>query len=90
MLFHEVAKGPVSASPSPTMHVVMRSGLSMTDPKATERQYPSSPPSWILPTIHLVGIFDFLFFSFLALVSLSYLGHEQSNEKQIPWAKRKP
>jgi hypothetical protein len=45
MLFHEVAKGPVSASPSPTMQVVMRSGLSMTDPKATDKQYPSSPPS---------------------------------------------
>jgi hypothetical protein len=40
-----VAVGPVSASPSPTMQATIKSGLSITAPKATDNAYPSSPPS---------------------------------------------
>ena len=40
-----VAKGPVSASPSPTMQATMSSGLSNAAPKAWLSEYPSSPPS---------------------------------------------
>jgi hypothetical protein len=48
---HEVASGPVSASPSPTTHTATRSGLSSTAPYAWESEYPSSPPSWIEPGV---------------------------------------
>ena len=48
---HDAASGPVSASPSPTTHAAIRSGLSKTAPKAWERAYPSSPPSWIDPGV---------------------------------------
>ena len=34
MPFHEPSNGPVSASPSPTTVSAMRSGLSITAPKA--------------------------------------------------------
>ena len=44
-----VARGPVSASPSPTTQATIRSGLSKTAPKAWLMEYPSSPPSWIEP-----------------------------------------
>src|SRR5580698_566275 len=44
-----VASGPVSASPSPTTHATISSGLSKTAPKEWLREYPSSPPSWIEP-----------------------------------------
>ena len=47
----EVASGPVSASPSPTTATTSRSGLSNAAPKACERLYPSSPPSWIEPGV---------------------------------------
>ena len=46
-----VARGPVSASPSPTTQAAMRSGLSSTAPKAWAREYPSSPPSWMEPGV---------------------------------------
>ncbi len=46
-----MASGPVSASPSPTTQAAMRSGLSKTAPKAWESEYPSSPPSWMLPGV---------------------------------------
>ena len=45
------AVGPVSASPSPTTQVTIRSGLSMTAPNDTASAYPSSPPSWIAPGV---------------------------------------
>ena len=48
---HAVASGPVSASPSPTIHVVIRSGLSNTEPNACAIEYPSSPPSLIEPGV---------------------------------------
>ena len=46
-----VANGPVSASPSPTIQVVMRLGLSKTEPKAWAIEYPNSPPSLIEPGV---------------------------------------
>ena len=48
---HEVAKGPVSASPSPTMQATIKSRLSNAAPKAWLSEYPSSPPSWIDPGV---------------------------------------
>ena len=47
----EVASGPVSASPSPTTQATTRSGLSNAAPYACDREYPSSPPSWIEPGV---------------------------------------
>jgi len=47
----DVARGPVSASPSPTTQAAMRSGLSATAPKAWAREYPSSPPSLMEPGV---------------------------------------
>ena len=47
----EVANGPVSASPSPTTTVAIRSGLSNTAPKAWAMEYPSSPPSLMEPGV---------------------------------------
>lgn len=47
-----VAVGPVSLSPSPMTATVIMSGLSMTLPYATARQYPSSPPSWMAPGVY--------------------------------------
>src|SRR5262249_56618772 len=46
---HDAESGPVSASPSPTTHATIRSGLSNAAPCACARAYPSSPPSWIEP-----------------------------------------
>jgi hypothetical protein len=46
-----VAKGPVSASPSPTTQAAIRPGLSNTAPNAWLSEYPSSPPSWIDPGV---------------------------------------
>src|ERR1700733_14299737 len=46
---HEVASGPVSASPSPITHATVSAGLSKTAPKAWLKEYPSSPPSCIDP-----------------------------------------
>src|SRR5262249_43911200 len=46
-----VASGPVSDSPSPTTAATISSGLSNAAPQACERQYPSSPPSWIEPGV---------------------------------------
>ena len=46
-----VAKGPVSASPSPTTQATIRLGLSKAAPYACEMAYPSSPPSWIDPGV---------------------------------------
>ena len=46
-----VASGPVSASPSPITHAAIRSGLSKTAPKAWDRLYPNSPPSFIDPGV---------------------------------------
>ena len=46
-----VAKGPVSASPSPTIQATMSPGLSNAAPKAWLSEYPSSPPSWIEPGV---------------------------------------
>src|SRR3972149_947247 len=43
------AVGPVSPSPSPTMHPAMRAGLSRTAPKDVARAYPNSHPSCITP-----------------------------------------
>ena len=48
---HEVASGPVSASPSPTTAATIRSGLSKAAPQAWESTYPSSPPSWMEPGV---------------------------------------
>ena len=48
---HEVARGPVSASPSPTTTVAMRSGLSKMAPQACAIEYPSSPPSCMEPGV---------------------------------------
>src|SRR5262249_36760270 len=47
----EVARGPVSDSPSPTTAATIRSGLSNAAPHACESTYPSSPPSWIEPGV---------------------------------------
>lgn len=52
------AVGPVSLSPSPITATVIMSGLSMTLPYATARQYPSSPPSWIAPGVYLSARVD--------------------------------
>src|ERR1700733_12385902 len=46
-----VAKGPVSASPSPTMQATMSPGLSNAAPNAWLSEYPSSPPSWMDPGV---------------------------------------
>ena len=46
-----VAKGPVSASPSPMTQATISSGLSNAAPKAWLSEYPSSPPSWIDPGV---------------------------------------
>src|ERR1039458_7033240 len=46
---HAVARGPVSASPSPTTQATTRLGLSNTAPKEWLSEQPSSPPSWIEP-----------------------------------------
>lgn len=51
LLCQLVAKGPVSASPSPTMVKAIRFGWSKTAPKACEMEYPSSPPSWMEPGV---------------------------------------
>ncbi len=51
MLFQLPARGPVSDSPSPTTAVTNKSGLSITAPKACNRTYPSSPPSWMDPGV---------------------------------------
>src|ERR1700737_3127633 len=47
----EVARGPVSDSPSPMTQAVISCGLSKTVPNACERLYPNSPPSWIDPGV---------------------------------------
>ena len=47
----EVASGPVSDSPSPTIHAATRSGLSNTAPKECASEYPSSPPSLMEPGV---------------------------------------
>ena len=47
----DAANGPVSASPSPTTHVAIKSGLSKTAPNAWAKQYPNSPPSLIEPGV---------------------------------------
>lgn len=41
----DVASGPVSASPSPTTTVAIKSGLSNIAPKPCTNEYPNSPPS---------------------------------------------
>src|SRR4029450_4856601 len=46
-----VARGPVSASPSPTTQATIRLGLSNAAPYACETAYPSSPPSCIEPGV---------------------------------------
>ena len=48
---HEVARGPVSDSPSPTIQAAIRSGLSNTAPNECAREYPSSPPSLMEPGV---------------------------------------
>jgi hypothetical protein len=51
LVITDVAVGPLSASPSPTTQATIKSGLSMTAPNATDRAYPSSPPSCIAPGV---------------------------------------
>ena len=51
LLCHDVASGPVSASPSPITQATSSSGLSSTAPYACASEYPSSPPSWIEPGV---------------------------------------
>src|SRR3982074_869301 len=46
---HEVASGPVSASPSPTTTATIRSGLSNAAPNPCERLYPPPPPFMTAP-----------------------------------------
>jgi hypothetical protein len=46
-----VASAPVSASPSPTMHATIRSGLSKARRTRGRASSPSSPPSWIEPGV---------------------------------------
>lgn len=46
---HWVARGSVSASPSPTMDIAIRLGLSKTAPKECDKVYPNSPPSCMVP-----------------------------------------
>src|SRR6202453_2226966 len=48
---HAVARGPVSASPSPTTQATIRSGLSNAAQNAWVSEYPSSPPSLIDPGV---------------------------------------
>ena len=48
---HDVASGPVSATPSPTPAATIRFGLSNAAPQACESTYPSSPPSWMEPGV---------------------------------------
>ena len=51
LICHEVASGPVSASPSPTQQAAIKFLLSSTAPAAWAKLYPNSPPSWILPGV---------------------------------------